>query len=341
MVEHGTPFWGAWLFHAATAGLIVRIAGRGRKPAAGLLAAIAYACGLLGMVAGGAVLADPARASDFLPWTLLLALLLHGEWRAGSARARERCLWIWALAMPLLFMLAGKDPWTCMLPALPAWSLLIADRLSGFRPNATAWPGALGAVSLPLLFMLLVGEGAVPGPWENQDRSDWREASFLWMQAGHAAHPSVLPVSVWLAEGTAWIAAAAIGWVLWRRQDQRRYLVGCLAVGILASMLAHQLAGQLAVPRPFMVGLSINHLQHGARGSLPSAHASVMFAIAATFLYRAGLRGAGLGILAMALVTGWGRVSAGAHFPADVLAGLLLGLMLASAWALLQPSADA
>jgi undecaprenyl-diphosphatase len=336
MVEHGTPIWGAWLFHAATAGLIARIAGSGREPAAGLLAAIAYACGLLCMVAGGAVPADPARASDFLPWTLLLALLLHGERRGGSAGVRERCLWIWALAVPLLFMLAGSDLWTCMLPALPAWSLLIVGRRPAFRRDTTAWLRALGVASLPLMFMLLIGEDAVPRPWENRDPNGWRGASFLWVQASHAAHPSVLPASVWLAEGTAWIAAAAVGWVLWRRQDQRRYLLGCLAVGVLASMLAHQLAGQLALPRPFMVGLSINHLQHGARGALPSAHASVMFAVAAAFLHRAELRRAGLGILAMALVTGWARVSAGAHFPADVLAGLLLGLMLASAWALLQ-----
>ncbi|QGW83731.1 phosphatase PAP2 family protein [Variovorax paradoxus] len=336
MVEHGTPFWGAWLFHAATAGLIVRIAGCGHKPAAGLLAALSYTSGLLCMVAGGAELADPARASDFLSWTLLLALLLHGEWRAESAAARERCLWIWALAMPLLFILAGGELWNCALPALPAWSLLIADKLSACRLDARSRPVAAGLVSLPLLFMQLIGDGAVPGPWENLDRSSWREASFLWMQAGHAAHPLVLPVSLWLAEGTAWIAAASIGWAFWRRQGQRRYLVGCLAVGVFASIVAHQIAGQLALPRPFMVGLSINHLQHGARGSLPSTHASVMFAIAATFLYRPGLSREGVGILALAVVTGWARVSAGAHFPADVLAGLLLGLMLASAWVLLQ-----
>lgn len=171
--------------------------------------------------------------------------------------------------------------------------------------------------------------------------TDWRDTAFPWTGAGHTAHPFMLPIGLWFAEGTTCIAAAAIGWVLWRQAADRGYIFGCALTGILASVLAHQLAAYLDLPRPFTVGLSPNYLQHGLRGALPSAHASAMFTLAFAFMYRSALRSAGVGLLALALITGWARVYVGAHFPSDVLAGVLLALSLASAWALLQRSIEA
>src|ERR671931_429677 len=58
--------------------------------------------------------------------------------------------------------------------------------------------------------------------------------------------------------------------------------------------------------------------------SFPSDHASAAFAIAfAILLYD---RVAGALFLAAAVVIGVGRVVVGAHYPADVLAGCLVGL---------------
>ena len=56
-------------------------------------------------------------------------------------------------------------------------------------------------------------------------------------------------------------------------------------------MLAHALADAIGMPRPFMMGLSPAHIEHGARGSLPSAHASVMFTVALLLCLRPSLRG--------------------------------------------------
>src|SRR5206468_12590213 len=68
----------------------------------------------------------------------------------------------------------------------------------------------------------------------------------------------------------------------------------------------------------------------GARShdpSFPSDHASAAFAIAfAVFLFD---RVAGAVFLAAAVVVGVGRVLIGAHYPADVLAGVLVGLACA------------
>jgi membrane-associated phospholipid phosphatase len=65
----------------------------------------------------------------------------------------------------------------------------------------------------------------------------------------------------------------------------------------------------------------------GADASFPSDHASAAFGIAwAVFLVD---RAIGSFFLAAAVVVGFGRVVTGAHYPGDVLAGVLVGLAAA------------
>jgi len=82
-----------------------------------------------------------------------------------------------------------------------------------------------------------------------------------------------------------------------------------------------------------MLGLSPNYIAHGSRGSLPSAHATVMFTVALLCLLRPVLREVGAAIFAVAALTGWARIYVGAHFPADIAAGLLLAFVLATLFA--------
>ncbi|WP_097199242.1 hypothetical protein [Variovorax sp. YR752] len=95
---------------------------------------------------------------------------------------------------------------------------------------------------------------------------------FLWIAAGHAPCPWLVSAAGALAVGGPWLCLG---------------LLGCAA---LASMLAHALAAALNMPQPFMVGLSPAYIEHGARGSLPSAHATVMFTVALLCLRRPALQ---------------------------------------------------
>ena len=104
-----------------------------------------------------------------------------------------------------------------------------------------------------------------------------------------------------------------------------------LGFAALAALLAHSIAAALNLPRPFMLGLSPPYIAHGARGSLPSAHATVMFTVALLCLARPVLRrGARALMSAIRLKSpAGGRIHVGVHFPGDILAGLLLALALA------------
>lgn len=162
-------------------------------------------------------------------------------------------------------------------------------------------------------------------------------ALFQALAAGHTPDSELLWFASNVAESAAWLCVALMGWVAWRRPSQRVHAMVTLVAAAAAAMLARALADAIALPRPFMMGLSPAHIEHGARGSLPSTHASVMFTVGLMFCLRASIRKVGLAIMAIAALTAWARIYVGVHFPLDIAAGLLLACGVALAfWALQQ-----
>ena len=79
--------------------------------------------------------------------------------------------------------------------------------------------------------------------------------------------------------------------------------------------------------RPFVDGI-VNQLiaYDGARSSFPSGHASFFFALAAVvYLYNKKL---GVWFLASAALISLARVYVGVHYPSDVLAGAIIGILV-------------
>ena len=82
-----------------------------------------------------------------LPWVFFLPLLIR---RRASLQRFEAYLWLWALATPVFFTFAGNILWTYLLPALPAWALLLSGRVSDTGPKTT-WAAAMSALILPMI----------------------------------------------------------------------------------------------------------------------------------------------------------------------------------------------
>ncbi len=161
-------------------------------------------------------------------------------------------------------------------------------------------------------------------------------ALFQALAAGYTPDPRLLWLASGIAVNASWLCVALMGFAAWRRPSQRACILWALVAAAVASVLAHILADAIAMPRPFAAGLSPSYIAHGARGSLPSAHATVMFTIGLVFCMRAALRHLGLAIMAIGLLTGWARIYVGVHFPFDIAAGLLLAAAVAAALLLLQ-----
>ncbi|MEB0042063.1 MULTISPECIES: phosphatase PAP2 family protein [unclassified Pseudomonas] len=82
-------------------------------------------------------------------------------------------------------------------------------------------------------------------------------------------------------------------------------------------------------PRPFMLGLGQNFLEHAPESSFPSDHATVIFTLALALML-ASQRKLGVLILLLGMLVSWARVYLGVHFPLDIAGSLLVSLV--SAW---------
>lgn len=159
----------------------------------------------------------------------------------------------------------------------------------------------------------------------------WNLKLFDLIAGGHQPDSALLRVASLLAEGSTWVCAALILAAMWMQPAVRARIAFVLVVAALASLVSRELAAAIGAPRPFMLGLSPEHISHGARAGLPSTHASVMFTVAFMLVADRRLRAIGLAVLGLAAATAWARVYVGVHFPADVAAGALLGACMAGA----------
>lgn len=94
------------------------------------------------------------------------------------------------------------------------------------------------------------------------------------------------------------------------------------------SLLVNQLIGLFYFhPRPYMVGLCTPLFPHGPETSFPSDHATLLFASAFYLLFARRWTTCGVPLLAIALLTAWGRIYGGIHFPFDMAGSMVVGLL--------------
>ena len=107
---------------------------------------------------------------------------------------------------------------------------------------------------------------------------------------------------------------------------QREAAVRALLAALIAFTLSKVIGLMWFHPRPFMAGIGHTFLQHAPDSSFPSDHATGMFSVALGLLL-CGVRearGAGAGLLGLAVVVAWARVFLGVHWPLDMVCALLV-----------------
>lgn len=118
----------------------------------------------------------------------------------------------------------------------------------------------------------------------------------------------------------------------WARRRPDVVWAGCLAA-ILATLWVHGLKPAFALPRP--AGVLSTDLFHiigptYRKGSFPSGHATTAFALAGVFALSLASHWLRALLLACAAVVAVSRSVVGAHWPMDILAGMLGGWLAAA-----------
>ena len=94
----------------------------------------------------------------------------------------------------------------------------------------------------------------------------------------------------------------------------------------LATIISEIISKSVNRARPFISDEVKNFLNHANDGGMPSHH--MVFTIALAYCVIGFHRNIGIIILALALISGVGRMAAGIHYPTDIIVGIALGLLI-------------
>jgi len=97
----------------------------------------------------------------------------------------------------------------------------------------------------------------------------------------------------------------------------------------LSLIISYGISSLFYAPRPFVKQNFMPLIPHSANSSFPSHHASAGFALSSSTYYTNTV----LGVVsaAIALLMSIGRIYAGLHSPADIIAGVIIGALCAMA----------
>ena len=244
--------------------------------------------------------------------------MAHHRGGGGGQPAAPEVVGVYARPVACLLVASGLLGGCAALPHDREWGAEAGLR-AGLHRAATA---ARAAAADPHVWVPVLGAAVLQIDHWDRDASEWaREHTPVFGSTGNARQWSddLRNAATWSHVATVLAADSGDAWVM---NKARGGLVAGAAV-LTTGAVTGALKSAVARERP-----------NGAdRRSFPSGHASG--AAVNTWLagrnldfvpVRPGLRQAfGFGLHGIAFGTGWARVEAGVHYPADVLAGMALG----------------
>ncbi|GBE40770.1 putative undecaprenyl-diphosphatase YbjG [bacterium BMS3Bbin09] len=151
---------------------------------------------------------------------------------------------------------------------------------------------------------------------------------FQWINAAAGKNPSLDYIAIFFAESGPYIVMALFIF-LWFLSNERRKNTLLLATEASALGLLFNLAITLIYfhPRPFMTGIGTTILSHAPETSFPSDHATLLFSASLYLLLFSRWVSAGVAMIFVAVLTSWGRVYCGIHFPFDMAGSLFFSIL--------------
>jgi undecaprenyl-diphosphatase len=167
---------------------------------------------------------------------------------------------------------------------------------------------------------------------------DWRLYKAIYDVSLHHHWVGSLFSDVEKASIPVMVVITAALWFLSRPGGDRKWKLACgsgFAAAALSYAIAFAIHHAYARPRPYMSHRISHPWSNTTDASFPSDHTTVSFGIA--FAVLAFDTAAGAIFLVVAAVIGIGRLFIGAHYPSDVGAGVVIGLVAAGVVVRLLP----
>jgi len=119
------------------------------------------------------------------------------------------------------------------------------------------------------------------------------------------------------------IIAVIYLWFIKKEQDEAVRVVLSVLIASVFALVIKELFG---IPRPFMVNHKEAMAGFATYSSFPSIHTVIAFSAATTVAFQ-GKR-FGLILVVIAGVLALGRVLANVHYPIDIMAGIMIGILI-------------
>lgn len=153
---------------------------------------------------------------------------------------------------------------------------------------------------------------------------------FHWINLGPGTPAWVLELARLSSKALpAVLLLIVLGVVVRRRQDRWSTVLHAVLATFLAWLVTRELSEAWPAPRPFVLGLGQQWLAHKPTPSFPSSHAGVALALGMVAWQLIPHRRWRWLPLLLSLLVAWSRIALGLHFPVDVVAGALLGVLAA------------
>jgi undecaprenyl-diphosphatase len=165
---------------------------------------------------------------------------------------------------------------------------------------------------------------------------------FLLINAQVPASPAVVATAMFFAQYLVWIVPCGLvaAW-LCGPEPLRRAAFRAAITALFAALISFAVGFVWPHPRPFVMGIGSNLLEHAPDTSFPSDHLTLWWAISfsllmpatkpstkpasARFIWRTGFV---LSVLGLPMA--WARIYLGVHYPLDILGAALVALTGAS-----------
>lgn len=154
--------------------------------------------------------------------------------------------------------------------------------------------------------------------------------AFQWIHAGAGSHRAVDWLAILFAEAGPYLVVTLFVFMWFLVGKNGKIALVEATEAALIGLGINQLIGLFYFhPRPYMLGLCTPLFPHGPETSFPSDHATLMFAATFYLLLVRHWAACGLTLLAFSVMTAWGRIYCGIHFPFDMGGSLVIGLVSA------------